>query len=60
MRYLCTAVCSHPVLALPDLTRPLCIESNAPDTAAGGVLTQQHASIHKLIAFLSNTLTNSK
>ena len=60
MYSLCTALCSHPVLALPDFTKPFCIESDASDTAVGGVLTQEHASVHKPIAFLSKTLTSSE
>ena len=59
MHSLCTALCSHPVLALPDFTKPFHIESDASDTAVGGVLTQEHASVRKPIAFLSNTLTSS-
>ena len=47
MHSLCTALCSHPILALPDFTKPFCIESDASDTAVGGILTQEHASIHK-------------
>ena len=55
---LCTALYSHPVLALPDFTKPFCIESNASDDAVGGITTLQHASIHKPIIFLSNILTS--
>ena len=57
---LCTSLYCHPVLALPDSTRPFCIESDASETAVGGVLTQEHASVQKPIAFLINTLTSSK
>ena len=60
MLSLCTALCSHPVLALPDFTKPFRIESAASDTTVGGVLTQEHASVHKPIAFLSKTLTSSE
>ena len=56
----CTALCSNPVHALSDFTKPFCIESSAFDSAIGGVLTQEHASIHKPIAFLSKTLTKSE
>ena len=57
---LCTALCSHPVLALLDFTKPFCIDSYALDTAAGNVLTQEHTSIHKPIALLSKILTSSE
>ena len=57
---LCTALCSHPVLALPDFTKPFHIESDASNTAVGGVLTQEHASIHKPIAFPKQYLTSSE
>ena len=60
MRSLCTALCSHPVLSLPDFTKPFCIESNESETAAGSVLTQDHTSVHKPIAFLNKTLDRSE
>ena len=60
MHSLCTSLCSHSVLALPDFTKPFYIESDASDTAVGGVLTQEHASVHKPIAFHSNILTTSE
>ena len=60
MHSLCTTLCSHPVLALFDFTKPFCIKSNASDTAVGGVVTQKHACIHKPIAFLINTLMINK
>ena len=55
-----TTLCSHTVLALPDFTKPFPIECNTSDTAVGVVLTQKHASIYKLLAFLRKTLTSSK
>ena len=58
MHSLCTALCSHPVLALPDFTKPFHIESDASDTAVDGVLIQEHAFVHKPIAFFSKTLTS--
>ena len=60
MHSLCTALCSHPVFALPYFTKPFRIESDVSGTTVGGVLTQEHASIHKAIAFLSSTLTSSE
>ena len=57
---LCTALCSHPVLALLEYTKPFQIESDASDTAVSSVITQEHAYIHKHIAFLNNTSTNSE
>ena len=60
MLSLCSALCSHLVLALPDFTKPFCIENNIFDTTIGGVFTQMHASIHKSIAFSRKTLTNSE
>ena len=41
-------------------TKLLQIESNTSDTVVGGVLTQNNASVHKPIAFLSRTLTSSE
>ena len=58
MHSLCTKICSHPVLALPDLTKPF--HSNTFNTAVSGVLMQQHASVRKPIALLSNTITSSE
>ena len=60
MRSLCTALRSHPVLALSDFTKAFSIKSDTSDTAAGGVCKQEYASIPKHIAFLSKTLTRSK
>ena len=60
MHSLCTALCSHPILALPDFTKPFCIESDASDTAVGGVFTQQHVSVHKPIALFNRTLSSSE
>ena len=57
---MCTAICSHPVIALPDFTKPFCIECNASDTAVGHDLTQEHVFVHKPIDFLSKTLTSSE
>ena len=57
---LCTALCSHTVLALPDFTKPFQIGSDASETAVGDVFAQQHAFFHKLIAFLSKTLSSSE
>ena len=53
-------LCSHPVLALPDFTKPFHIESDASDTAVGSVLTQEHAFVHKSIAFHSKTPNSSE
>ena len=60
MHSLCTSLYIHPALVLLDFTKPFQIESDAFDTAVGGVLTQEHASIHKPISFLSKTLTSSE
>ena len=60
MHSLCTALYSDSVVALPDFTKPFHTKSDASDTAVGGVLTQEHASVHKHIAFYSKTLTNSE
>ena len=57
---LCTALCSYPVLALLDFTKPFSMESYASDTAVDGAHTQEHASVHKPINFLSKTLTSSE
>ena len=60
MRSLCTVLCRHSVLALPGFTKPFQTESDAFDTALGGVFTQENASAHKPIAFLSKILTISE
>ena len=60
MYSLCTALCSHPVLALPNFTKLLHIESDASDTAVGSVLTQEYAFVHRPIAFHSKTPNSSE
>ena len=60
MKSLFTALHSHPVLALPDCTKPFQIESDVSNTAIGGVLTQEYVAIHKSTAFFSNTLSSSE
>ena len=60
MHSLCAALCNHPILALPNLTKSFHIENDVSDTAIGGVLTQDHAPIRKPIAFFSNTLSSSE
>ena len=60
MHSLCNALCNHLILALPDFGKALRIENDTSNTAVGGVLTQEHPSVHKLIAFLSKALTNSE
>ena len=57
MHSLSTALCSHPVLALPEFTKPFCIEGDAFDTAVGAVFTQEHAYVHKPTVLLSKSLT---
>ena len=37
---LCTELYAHPALALPDLSKPFQIESDAFATAVGSVLTR--------------------
>ena len=59
MHSMCIELCSHPVLVLPDFTKPFHIESDPSDTAVGSVLIQEHASVHKPIAFLRNRLSRS-
>ena len=56
MRALCTALSSHPVLALPDFSIPFQVECDASDVAVGGVLTQNS----RPIAYLSKTLTSAE
>ena len=60
MYSLCTVLYSHPVLVLPDFTKPFHIEINASDTAVDSVLTQEHTFVRKTIAFLGNILTSSE
>ena len=60
MHSLCTALCSHSVLALPDFIKPFLIESDVSDTAVGIVLTEEHASSDKLIALLGKIFTRSE
>ena len=57
---LCTRLCGHCGLALPDYTKPFQTEGNASDTAVGSVLTLEHISVHKTIAFLSEIFTSSE
>ena len=60
MHFLYPELCSHPLLSLPDFTKPFCIKSDASDTAVGGALTQEHTSVHKSIAFLTRVLASSE
>ena len=55
-----TALCTHPVLTLPDFTKPFQIENDASNTAVGGVLMQKHSSFQKPIAILGKIFTNSE
>ena len=48
------------MLALPDFTKTYQIESDASETAIGGVLTEDNISVYTPIAFLSKILTTSK
>ena len=52
-----TTLCSHPVITLLDSTKLFYIDTNASNTAVGGVFTQEHAFVYKTIAFLSKTFT---
>ena len=47
MHSLCTALCNHPVLGLPDFTKPFQIEIESSNAAVVGMLTQEHISVHK-------------
>ena len=48
MHSLCTALCSHPVLALLDFTKPFWIENNKISVGIG--LKKKHASVYIPIA----------
>ena len=59
---MCSAFCSHLVLALleQEHPKPFKTESDASDTTVGSVLTQEHASFHKSLFVIGNTLTSSE
>ena len=57
MRSLCTALCNHPILTLPDFTKPFRIKSDASESAVGGVLTQKSC-IYSQTYCLSKQNTN--
>ena len=48
------SIISNPVLALPDMKRPFVVETDASEMALGGVLSQDHASMHDNIQLRIN------
>ena len=51
---LCTALCSHSVLALQVFSNPIQIDSDASDTAVDGVLIQKYTYIYIYIYIFIN------
>ena len=49
-----------PILAHPDFTKPFVLDTDASDTAIGGVLSQNIDGKERVIAFASRTLTKSE
>ena len=56
------ALCSHPVLVLPDLRahRTFTIETDASDVAIGAVLQQDNGGGPQPVAYLSHKLSSAK
>ena len=60
MQSLCTVLCCNTIHAVPDFTKLFQTKSDASNTFVGSILSQEHASFHKPIAFFSRTLTISE
>ena len=52
-------ITSAPILALPDNSRPYCVEADSSDFATGAVLSQQNSEDDKWhpVTFLSKSLS---
>jgi hypothetical protein len=54
------AVCSAPVLAIPNNQDPFKVETDASDFAVGGTLSQQQDGVWHPVAFLSKAMTETE
>lgn len=51
------ALSSHPVLRLPDITRPFTLRTDASDTSLGAILLQEHDGVLHPVSFASRKLS---
>ena len=54
------ALCSSPILRLPDFSLPFILRTDASQTGIGAVLLQRHADIDFPIAFASKRLNHAQ
>ncbi len=55
-----SALVSAPILAFPDENLPYIVDTDASDTAVGGVLSQEQDGIERVIAYASTTLNRAQ
>ncbi|KAI8490455.1 hypothetical protein Bbelb_317230 [Branchiostoma belcheri] len=51
---------SPPILAFPDFTREFTLATDASNTGIGAVLTQEHGTTRRVVAYASKTLSRSQ
>lgn len=54
------ALCSAPVLSMPDFSKPFTIHTDASDVGVGGVLVQGEGLEEKVISYMSHKLTTAQ
>lgn len=54
------ALCSSPILAMPDFSQPFVLHTDASDVGVGGVLVQGEGKEEKVIGFMSHKLTSTQ
>jgi len=54
------AICSFPVMRLPDFNKPFIVCTDASDYATGAVLAQEHEGFEHLVHFMSRSLNRAQ